>query len=215
VAGDFYDSAFGRAYSAYMERPWLSRIVSRVVWGGDLAPYYERMAAVAELPDGATVVDCPCGAGPVFRAVPVGKRLRYLAVDLSPSMLARAGERAEARGIAAEFIRADAANVGLPGGSADLFLSFWGLHCFDDPAAALAEMCRIVKPGGRLLGATFVRERGLRGRLLIRDGSGDFGRVGTVAEMDGWIEEAGFSAELQIEGPMLYFDAHRVAFSPS
>jgi hypothetical protein len=69
VPDDFYASPFGVAYSAYMERPRLSRLISRTVWGGDSKPYYESMGAIAEVPDGGTIVDCPCGAGPALRAV--------------------------------------------------------------------------------------------------------------------------------------------------
>jgi len=32
---DYYASPFGAAYSAYMERPWLSTKISRLLWGGD------------------------------------------------------------------------------------------------------------------------------------------------------------------------------------
>ncbi|HEX6782385.1 MAG TPA: hypothetical protein VF125_10200 [Solirubrobacterales bacterium] len=45
---NYYASVFGRTYSAYMERPWLSRAIGRFVWGGDSRPYYESMAAIAE-----------------------------------------------------------------------------------------------------------------------------------------------------------------------
>lgn len=44
--GDYYDSAFGVVYSTYMERPLLSRTISRVVWGGDDKRYYESMSAI-------------------------------------------------------------------------------------------------------------------------------------------------------------------------
>jgi hypothetical protein len=64
---DFYESAFGRAYSAYMERPRLSRLIGRALWGGDSAPYYESMSAISEADPEATIVDCPCGAGPALR----------------------------------------------------------------------------------------------------------------------------------------------------
>ena len=68
-------------------------------------------------------------------------------------MLHRASKRAAARGLTqAELIEADAAQLPLPAESADLFCSYWGLHCFPDPAAALIEAARILKPGGRLLG---------------------------------------------------------------
>jgi ubiquinone/menaquinone biosynthesis C-methylase UbiE len=144
---DFYASPFGVAYSAYMERPRLSRVIGRLAWGGDSKAYYEGMAAIAGVASGGTVVDCPCGAGPALRGLCSSQSVRYVAADLSPSMLRRARKRAEARGLAdVEFVAADATALPLPTDSADLFLSFWGLHCFDDPGAALAEAARLLSP---------------------------------------------------------------------
>jgi SAM-dependent methyltransferase len=207
---DFYASPFGLAYSAYMERPRLSRLISRTVWGGDSQPYYDSMSAVAEVADGGTIVDCPCGAGPALRVLRPDAELRYVAADLSPSMLLRARKRARARGLAnVEFIEANAADLPMPPDSADLFLSFWGLHCFDDPVAALAEGARVLKPGGRLVGSCFVRGSDtLRQRLLVRPGSGDFGQVGTEPEVEAWLAAAGFEvSSTDRSGPMLFFDA--------
>ena len=207
---DFYDSLFGRTYSAYMERPRLGRAIALVVWGGDTGRYYESMGAVSEVPAGGTIVDCPCGAGPALRALPPGASVRYVAADLSPSMLGRVRRRAEQRGLdGIELIETDATDTPLPADSADLFLSYWGLHCFDDPAAALAEAARVLRPGARLVGATFVRGRdSLRQRLLIRPGAGDFGRVGTHSEVEAWLTAAGFEpSKIERSGPMLFFDA--------
>jgi len=210
--GDFYASAFGAFYSAYMERPWLARRLSRVVWGGDLDPYYASMAAIGEVREGATMVDCPCGAGPALRLSPPPRDVRYVAVDLSPSMLSRARRRARDQGLAdVEFIRAEAAEIPLPSASVDLFLSFWGLHCFPDPEAAIAEAARLLVPGGRLVGCTFVRGTdGLRQRLLIRPGLGDFGAVATASEIESHLNSANLTIDsTQRSGPMLYFTAHR------
>ncbi|HEY5709390.1 MAG TPA: class I SAM-dependent methyltransferase [Solirubrobacterales bacterium] len=207
---DFYASPFGVAYSAYMERPRLSRVIGRVVWGGDSSRYYASMNAVAEVPDGGTVVDCPCGAGPAFRAVPRDGSIRYVAADLSPSMLRRARKRARQRGrTGIEIVEADATALPLPADSADLFLSFWGLHCYDDPAGALAEAARVLKPGGRLVGASFVRGReSLRQRLLIKPGVGAFGQVGTQQELEDCLAAAGFGqVGIERSGPMLFFEA--------
>ena len=96
---DFYASPFGAIYSTYMERPRLSRWVGRLVWGGDTRPYYDSMRAVAEAPEGSTIVDCPCGAGPALRALDPARSVRYVAADLSPSMIRRARRRARARGL--------------------------------------------------------------------------------------------------------------------
>lgn len=209
---DFYASPFGAIYSAYMERPRLSRLISRTVWGGDTGRYYESMGTIAEVPDGGTVVDCPCGGGPALRSLHPDSAIRYIAVDLSPSMIRRAGERALARGLGnVELIEADATEIPAPSASVDLFLSFWGLHCFPDPRAALAEAARLLKPGGRLVGSSFVLGRNsLRQRLLVRSGSGDFGRVSTQAEIESWLTEAGFdSGALTRSGPMMFFDGVR------
>jgi SAM-dependent methyltransferase len=208
--GDFWASPFGILYSAYMERPRLSRLIARTVWGGDSAPYYESMKAVAEVPDGGTIVDCPCGAGPAFRALPAGRSIRYVAADLSPTMLRRARKRAAERGLGEiELLEADACDLPLPAGCADLFLSYWGLHCFADPAGALVEAARVLGPGGRLVGASFIRgSETLRQRVLIRPHVGDFGPMGTEAEMRGWMAAAGLELDAEHRaGTMWYFEA--------
>lgn len=207
---DFYASPFGAAYSAYMERPRLARLVARAVWGADVRPYYASMAAIGEVPAGGTIVDCPCGAGPALQALRSRRDIRYVGVDLSPSMLDRASRNAERRGLSKlELVRADALEIPLPDAGADLFLSYWGLHCFSDPAAALIEAARVLEPGGRLVGSAVVAGReSLRQRLLIRPGAGDFGNPGTAGEVTAWLSDAGFAAPtIRRSGPMLFFDA--------
>jgi len=209
---DFYASPWGALYSAYMERPGLSGRISRLVWGGDTKPYYESMAAVGEVVAGGTAVDCPCGAGPALRALPGDGSIRYVGLDLSPSMLRRARRRANARGLTGvELHEADATDLPLAGASADLYLSFWGLHCFDEPAAAMLEAARVLKPAGRLVGASFVRGRDtLRQRLLIRPHIGDFGPLGTQMEIESWLSEAGLDlTSAKRSGPLLFFEAHK------
>jgi ubiquinone/menaquinone biosynthesis C-methylase UbiE len=207
---DLYDSPFGAIYSAYMEHPRISRGVARVAWGGDTKPYYDSMAAVAEVPSGGTIVDCPCGAGPALRALPPETTARYVAADLSPAMLRRVGRTAERRGIdGIELVHSGAAELPLESGCADLFLSLWGLHCFDDPQPAVAELARILKPGGRLVGATFVKEPGgFRQRFMLRPHAGGFGRMCTEAELRSWLAEAGLEiGRAARSGPFFFFDA--------
>lgn len=209
---DFYASPIGVAYSAYTERPRLGRPIGRAIWGGDSGRYYESMGAIGSVPDGGTIVDCPCGAGPALRALRPGSAVRYIAADLSPSMIRRARKRAEVRGLTnVELIETDATELPLSADSADLFLSFWGLHCFDNPQAALIEAARVLKPGGHLVGSSFVRGReSLRQRLLIRPTTGGFGAVGTQAEIEAWLEKAGFAEPaLERSGPMLFFEARQ------
>jgi ubiquinone/menaquinone biosynthesis C-methylase UbiE len=210
---DLYASPVGVAYSAYMERRWLSRLVGRTVWGGDTAPYYESMSAIAEVSEGGTIVDCPCGAGPALRAIPAERQLRYVAADLSPAMLRRAERRAQARGVEdLELLEADATDLPLPAGCADLFLSYWGLHCFERPQDAIVEAARVLAPGGRLVGASFVLDPGtLRQRLLIRPGHGAFGQVPTSTQIEEWLTAAGLLVTASSRsGPFVFFDARAV-----
>ena len=206
---DFYASPLGAAYSAYMERPRLSRGIGRLIWGGDTGAYYESMAAVEEVPAGGTIVDCPCGAGPALRALRPGADVRYVAADLSPSMLRRARERASTRGlIGIEFVEADAGNLPLEDASADLFLSYWGLHCFPDPQAAIGEIARVLKTGARLVGASFVRGPSLRQRLMLRPNAGDFGPMCTEPELLEWLAGAGLTLTGKgRSGLYMFFDA--------
>lgn len=205
---DFYASPFGAAYSAYMERPWLSTKISRFVWDGDTKPYYALMQVAHEVPAGGTIVDCPCGAGPALRAVP--SHVRYIGVDLSPSMLRRAHRRAAVRGLAnVELVQAEATATGLPDGVANLVFSFWGLHCFPEPDVAIVEAARLLEPGGRLAGSCILRCRdNLRQRLLIHPNVGDLGPMGTQPETESWIAAAGLELTAGIRsGPFFFFEA--------
>lgn len=195
-----------------MQRPRLGKVIARLVWGADVERCYESMAAIGETPPGGTIVDCPCGAGAAFRGLAPEKNVRYFGIDLSPSMLRRAAERARQRGLSqVELKRADATEVPLPDGSADLFLSYWGLHCFDDPAAALGEAARVLRPGGRLVGSTFLLGRdSLRQRLLIRPGAGDFGNPPTEDGLRVALQAAGFGEPIiDRSGPVAFFAAWR------
>lgn len=208
---DFYDSLFGRAYSAYTERPRLNRLIARGLWGGDTWSYYESMSAVGEVPAGGTVVDCPCGAGPVFRAIRPDSDVDYVAVDRSPAMLRRARDRAEKRGLREiRFVEADATAIPVADGSVDLFFSYWGLHCFPDPRAAIEEATRVLRPDGRLVGSCFVRGDSLRQRLQLKPHTGDFGPMCFEPELLDWLEQAGLhGVNSHRSGPFFFFDARR------
>jgi len=103
-----------------------------------------------DIPAGGVALDVGCGPGSVTAALAraVGPDGLALGVDISESMLARA-VRAES-GPQVGFLRADAQRLPLREATADAVVCISVLQLVPDPAAALAEMARVLRPGGRL-----------------------------------------------------------------
>jgi arsenite methyltransferase len=108
---------------------------------------------LGEVRPGEAVLDLGCGAGfDVFIAAQlVGPLGRVVGVDLSPEMLAVAEEARLLAGIPQIEIW-EAPVEGLPflDGSFDVALSNGVLNLIPDKPAALREVFRVLKPGGRL-----------------------------------------------------------------
>jgi len=194
---------FGAFYDFYIERPWLSQVIGRTVWGIDVAPLYRSMEAIGRLSDGATVLDVPCGGGVALRALRPGQRVRWIAVDVERAMLERFGRRARERGLAdgaVELVEADMRALPLPDASADLCLAYSGLHMVTEPASAVAELARCMKPGAELVGSTFLADGAWRQRKLLGHGedTGVNGTLCTSAELRGWLVGAGL-ADVEID----------------
>jgi len=92
-----------------------------------------------------TVVDLACGTGDLSElAVQAGARV--VGVDFAANMLAGALRRR----IAAAFVQADVSCLPLPTGWATVAVSGFALRNFVSIPAVLAEVARVLKPGGRL-----------------------------------------------------------------
>ena len=200
---------FGAFYDFYIERPWLMGLIGRVVWGIDASVLYASIEQVRGVPDGTTIIDAPCGGGVALRAFGPGQDVRYIAVDLSERMLARAGRRAAGRGLrGVELVSADMCALPFPDAQADVFLSYSGLHMVDDPQAAIAEIARCLKPGGRLLGSTFLAGGSRRSRMAFALGA----RRGHPTpprreDLLGWLVGAGFvETRVGVEASFVAFE---------
>jgi SAM-dependent methyltransferase len=194
---------FGAFYDFYIERPWLAGLIGRLVWGVELRSLYASMDAIGRLDDGATVLDVPCGGGVALRGLRAGQRARWIAVDVDRPMLERFEQRAAPRepaGLTVELVEADMRELPLPNASADLVLAYSGLHMVTEPAAAIAELVRCLKPGGALVGSTFLAQGSRRQRFLLGQGerSGGNGALGSARELRGWLEDGGL-ADVTIE----------------
>jgi len=199
------------AYDFAAEREWLARPAGAALWGTDTRMLYDSIRTIGELPDGSAVLDVPCGGGVALRGLRPGQGVRYVAADISTDMLNRARDRAAALGRDdVEFVEADIERMPFDDNEFDLCVSFNGLHCVPDPAAAVREIARCLKPGGRLVGDAVVRGAGLRQDLAIGvfRRAGAFGVGGTVDELRGWLTEAGLKVDrLQGSGALAYFTA--------
>jgi SAM-dependent methyltransferase len=201
----------GGAYDFAVEHEWLARPAGLALWGTDTRMLYDSIRTIGELPEGSSVLDVPCGGGVALRGLRPGQSLRYVAADISTDMLDRARARAAALGRDdIEFVEADIERMPFEDNEFDLCVSFNGLHCLPDPPAAVREIARCLKPGGRLVGDSVIRGAGLRQDLAIGSfrRAGMFGVGGTVDELSGWLTDAGFKVDrLERSGGLAHFPA--------
>jgi SAM-dependent methyltransferase len=116
----------------------------------DDAPVFAAAVTDLGLRPGDAVLDAGCGTG---RALPalreaVGPQGTVLGADLTPEMLQEA-VRADRRRHA-HLVVADAARLPLPDGSLDAVFAAGLVSHLPDPRATMAELARVVHPGGRL-----------------------------------------------------------------
>ena len=111
----------------------------------------DAVAAFASLDGVGTVLDVATGTGLFLRALGSARPLRMVGIDLSPGMLAVA----RAALPEAELVVGDAAALPFAAGSVDLVTCVTALHLVPDADAAFREWVRVLRPGGRVVTATF------------------------------------------------------------
>jgi demethylmenaquinone methyltransferase/2-methoxy-6-polyprenyl-1,4-benzoquinol methylase len=101
-----------------------------------------RTVRTLRLPAGATVLDLACGTGDLCREL-TASGYRPIGMDLSFGMLAAARTKAP-------LVHADALRLPVPDGSVDGITCGFALRNFVDLHPFLAELARVLRPGGRI-----------------------------------------------------------------
>ena len=210
------DHPWAAFYDFVIEHEPVARAGWWVAMGSDVRLLYDAAQEIGRQPDGATVLDVPCGGGVAVRGLRPEQRVRYVAADISPAMLARTAANATARGVrGVHRVQTDVARLPLATGSVDLCVSFTGLHCFPDPEAAVGELARVLRPGGVLTGSAFLNDTGRRYDAVRRVGraSGLLGGSATRDELATWLGTGFEEVTLRTSGALVYFRAVRVSTS--
>jgi ubiquinone/menaquinone biosynthesis C-methylase UbiE len=206
------DPLWGRVYDWSVEHPQPGGLLWKAGIGSDLRRLYAAAAEIGRQPAGSSVLDVPCGGGVALRGLRPGQGVRYVAADISQTMLDRTLSAARSRQVAAQVepVLADVGKLPFAHGEFDLVVSFTGLHCFPDPHLAVREMTRVLHPGGVLTGSALLEDTGLRYLPLRQVGrfAGLLGPGATTTQVRDWLAEAGCEGiAVTLSGAMAYFRA--------
>lgn len=143
-----------------------------------------------------TVVEIGAGAGPNARYLPAGTR--WIVIEPNVHFHRHLRSAAEASDLELEIVAGVAERLPLPDASADAVISTLVLCSVDDLGATLAEIRRVLKPGGRFVFIEHVAaDRGSFLRRLQRGLRGPWGVIADGCRPDREtltaIQQAGFS----------------------
>ena len=185
------------------------------------APVTEWLVRALAPEPGDVVLELAAGQGDVGFTVAglLGESGRLISSDFSAAMLEIARRRGEELGLTnVEFRELDAEDLELADDSVDAIVCRWGYMLMPNPAVALAETRRVLRPGGRLAFAVWASgDRNpwisVASRILVAHGHmpppepGEPGMfvLGDEEELRALVKGAGFS-EVQVDEVPVYSD---------
>lgn len=127
-------------------------LITKLLSYGQDARWKRTLIARACLQPGERVLDLACGTGDIaFAAAAQGGRV--VGLDLTHRML----QLASRKSAAATFLTGDMTHLPLASHAFDVVTTGYGLRNVPDLTAAIDEIARVLRPGGRLLSLDFNR----------------------------------------------------------
>jgi len=120
-------------------------------------PSAARLVRFAGISSDARVLDVGCGTG-VVAITAAGLGARVEAIDLTPQLLERARENARIAKVDIEFREADAEDLPFRNGEFDTVVSQFAHMFAPRPEVAIAQMLRVLRPGGTIAFSTWPPE---------------------------------------------------------
>jgi SAM-dependent methyltransferase len=204
-----------RAPQEFDAHPGRGRFNSAFFWlmGGYIDWHMRKGKAFADLP--STVVELGAGAGANMRYLPAGAHL--VAIEPNPYMHTRLRRAARAGGVDLEIRSVVGERIDLPDSSADAVISSLVLCTVSDPDVVLAEIRRILRPGGRFSFAEHVAAKPgtltrWTQRVFRRPWAWLFEGCSCERDLASVIQSAGFSSvdlcDYRIRSPLVPFNSH-------
>jgi ubiquinone/menaquinone biosynthesis C-methylase UbiE len=155
---------------------------------------------------GDSVLDVGCGTGDVaLLAKARGKAGQVYGIDPAPEMIAVAQSKAARKMLDVDFRVGVIEALPYPDASMDVVTSSLMMHHLPDDlkARGLAEVYRVLKPGGRLLIADFMRPTGSLVNHLFIAFTQHRGLKNGIEDLRKFLNEAGFTQITQPDGNIL------------
>jgi len=166
--------------------------IDTFVFRGQLRQLRQRTANLARMQPGEQVLDVGCGTGTLAMEVArrVGRAGRVAGVDPGTQQIARARRSAARRHVPIDFQIGMIEQLPFPDQSFDVVFATLMMHHL--PASlkrqGLAEIARVLKPGGRLVIADFKRKQERQGRAARFHAGGS-----SIQDLAAMVSDAGFS----------------------